>query len=222
MSHLAKLRSRQIWKMPLFLFIFLVLVFVVWLAGIFKRPAHFRTVQIIDDNEISQYLTNEILPEFYNKSQSGSEFEMTFSQEGINDILARHIKELRINPDVFSDISITFKKGRILLAALTSWHSYKFIVTAVFKPSVNEEGLTAGLSKIQTGTSTVPFAKEIIRRRVLYELARSSRESDLVHYAGIVLNDKLMPREFSFNHRDFRIKNIEVEDGKLIIGFVPK
>lgn len=201
---------------------FLFLLFIIWFVGLFRTPAHFRTVEIIDDNQVSQYLTNNILPEFYNKSQLGEPFEMIFSEQGINDIVSRQLDGESLKRSGFSDISITFKKGRILLTAKTVYHEIDFIVTVVFKPRVNKKGLfNAGVSKIQAGTSRLPFAARLMRKKIIYELADSSAESDIVHYAGLLLSDNKMPPEFSFHHRNFRIEKIIVANQKLIVQFLP-
>lgn len=201
--------------------IFVFLLFVNWFMGIFKTPAHFRTVEFIDDHQVSQYLTNVILPEFYNKSQLGTPFEIELSEEGINDILARHIDDKSLKRAGFSDVSITFKKGRILLTSKTKYQNHDFIITAVLRPLVDKKGFNAGLTEIQAGTSNIPFAKELLREKVLYEIADSSADANFVSYAGLLFSDNRIEPEFSFHHRNLKVEKITVEDQKLIIRFLP-
>lgn len=202
--------------------LFLLFVFGIWFAGLFRTPSHFRTVPILDQNEISQYLSNVILPQFYNKSQLPQPFDLVLSQDGVNDIIARQIDTKSLKKQGVSDIGITFKRGKILLCAKTKYHSHNFIVTAIFKPYICEKGFNAGLSKIQVGTSRIPFAASIIRDRLLYQLANLGPESDIVNYVGVLLSDNKITPEFSFNHRKIKIQKILIEEQRMIIGFLPE
>lgn len=196
-----------------------MLFFIHWLIGLFRTPSHFRTVEIIESNQISLYLSNVILPELYNKSQKGKPFEIIFTEEGVNEIITRHLDEKLLSRWDFSDISVTFVKGEILLAGKTKYKGRDFILTAVFKPKISEKGFNAGLSQIYAGTSRLPFAKRFVRDRILYKLA--GQNSDVVHYAGVLLSDNRIPPEFTFEHRNLKAQEIITEKHKLIIRFVP-
>ncbi|HBG28740.1 MAG: hypothetical protein A2Y10_14315 [Planctomycetes bacterium GWF2_41_51] len=215
------LKSRKFRIICVFTGLFLILLFAIWFTGLFRTPAHFRTVNFIEDHQVSQYLTNIILPEFYNKSQLGTPFEIVFSEEGINDIVARHLDAKSLKRAGFSDVSITFKSGRILLTAKTKYRNHDFVITAVLKPTVDKKGFNAGLSEIQAGTSSIPFAKDLIRERVLYEIAGSSADVNFVSYAGMVFSDDKIEPEFSFNHRNLKIEKITIDNQKLIVSFLP-
>jgi hypothetical protein len=209
------------WKIIVIAALFIFFLLGIWIIGLFRTPAYFRTVQIIDDNQISQYLSNVILPQFYNKSQIPEPFEIVFEQEGINEIISRHIKAEDLKRWGFSDISITFISGRVLLVGKTKYHGFDFIVTAVFKPDINEKGFNAGLKTIKAGISEIPFGPKILSDRILYKLAGGGWQSDAVHYAGVLFSDNRMPAEFKFDHRNIKIKKISVENEKLIITFLP-
>jgi hypothetical protein len=201
--------------------IFIVFFVTNWVWGLFRTPCCYRPIEIIDDNQISQYLSNVILPQFYNKSQISEPFEIVFTQAGIVDIVSRHIKNEDLKKWGFSDVSITFKRGRILLSGKTKYHNFDFFVTAVFEPDVNRDGFCAGLTMIKAGVRRIPFGVKFLRDRILYELAGKSSGSDMVHYAGVLLNDNRTPAEFKFDHRNIKIKNITVDEQKLIITFLP-
>ncbi|OQA03466.1 MAG: hypothetical protein BWY69_00441 [Planctomycetes bacterium ADurb.Bin401] len=202
--------------------IFAFLLFVNWFMGIFKTPAHFRTVKFASEHQVSQYLTNVILPEFYNKSQLGTPFEIELGQEGVNDIVVRHLDWERLKQAGFSDIGITFKKGRILLSAKTKYRKQDFVITAILRPKADKNGFNAGLTEIQAGTSIIPFAKDFLREKVLYEIIKSSADANFVSYAGLILSDNKMNPEFSFQHRNFKITKIHLEDKKIILRFQPE
>jgi len=212
-------KKAHFWQITLILTGILLLFIVHWFIGLFRTPAHFRTVEIIESNQISLYLSNVILPELYNKSQKGKPFEIIFTEEGVNEIISRHLDEKLLSRWDISDISVTFAKGEILLTGKTKYKGRDFILTAVFKPSVSEKGFNAGLSKIYAGTSRLPFARQFVCDKILYKLA--GQNSDVVHYAGVLLSDNRIPPEFTFEHRNLRVREIITEKHKLIIRFVP-
>jgi hypothetical protein len=212
-------RKAFYWQTSLVFAGVLLLFAIHWFIGLFRTPGHFRTVEIIESNQISLYLSNVILPELYNKSQKGKPFEMIFAEDGINEIISRHLDAKLLRKWGISDVSVTFTEGEILLAGKTKYRGRDFIVTAVFKPVICEKGFNAGLKAIKVGTSSVPFAKKILRDRILYKLA--GQNSDVVHYAGVLFSDNRIPPEFTFEHRNLKVQEIITEKHKLIIRFLP-
>ncbi|OHB55690.1 MAG: hypothetical protein A2Y12_12470 [Planctomycetes bacterium GWF2_42_9] len=215
-------RRAKFWKFTLIFVLILIILGGIWFAGLFKIPTHFRTVQIVDSNEVSQYLTNVVLTQFYNKSQIPEPFEVVLSQDGVNEIISKFITNDMLKKWNFSDISITFERGQILLTAKTIYRGRDFIVTAVFTPSVTEKGFNTGFSKMYAGTSRLPFAKRILRDRILYKVAGTKIESDAIHYAGIIFSENHLPPKFEFNHRNINVQQINIEDKKLTIRFLPE
>jgi hypothetical protein len=194
-----------------------------WFAGLFSSPSNYKPVKPITDGQVSQYLTNFILPELNNKSQYGQPFDMVFSEEGINDIIARQVDFNSLQRSGLSDLSVTFKRNRILLTGRTVYRGYNFIVTIVLKPYVNREGyLYFGASKVQVGESRIPFAAEVIKRKILYSLAAPSNDSNTADFTGMLFNSGKMEPVFSFNHRKLRIKKFTVQNKQLTIQFQPE
>jgi len=214
---IAKFRTICLWPA-----VFLFLLFVIWFVGLFKTPSFHRPVEIIADDEISQYLTNCILPEFYNKSQMGQPFEIVFTEDGVRDIVSRHLDANGLKKAGFSDVSVIFAKGRILISAKTNYRGYDFIVTAVLKPYVNGRGYFSPGLKIQAGTSDIPFAADAVKRKIIYNLAGISSDSNISDYVGMFFSDNKIIPEFSFHHRNLRIEKIILDDKKMIVGFLPE
>ncbi|MCE5340973.1 MAG: hypothetical protein LLF92_07585 [Planctomycetaceae bacterium] len=222
LEHTAEKRPSKkvfLWQILLVLTGILLLFLIHWFVGLFRVPAYFRTVEIIESNQISLYLSNVILPELYNKSQTGKPFEVIFTEEGINEIISRHIDAKSLKKWDFSDISVTFSTGKILLTGKTKYRGHDFIVTAVFKPAICEKGFNAGLTQIRAGTSSLPFASHFIRDKILYKLA--GQNSDVVQYAGVLFSDNKIPPEFTFEHRNIKVQEIIIDNHKLTIRFLP-
>jgi hypothetical protein len=201
----------------------IILLLVLWFVGLFRTPSYYRPVKPIADGNMSQYLTNYILPELNNKSQYGQPFDLVISEAGINDIIARHIDANSLRQANLSDLSVAFRKGRILLTGKTVYYGIDFIVTLVLKPYIDKEGyfLLKG-SQIEAGQSRIPFAGEAVKRKVIEGLVRFINNLDIGDFNEASLDNRKIEPVFSINHRKHRIEKITVDEGKLTIYFLPQ
>jgi len=200
-----------------------ILLFVFWFVGLFRTPPYYRPVKFIADGNMSQYLTNYILPELNNKSQYGQPFDLVISETGINDIIVRHIDADSLQQANLSDLSVAFRRGRILLTGKTVYYGIDFIVTLVLKPYIDKEGyFLLKESQIEAGRSRIPFAGEAVKRKVLEGLVRFINNLDIGDFNEASLNNRRIKPVFSLNHRRHRIEKITVGDKELIIHFLPQ
>jgi len=200
-----------------------ILLFVFWFVGLFRTPPYYRPVKFIADGNMSQYLTNYILPELNNKSQYGQPFDLVISETGINDIIVRHIDADSLQQANLSDLSVAFRRGRILLTGKTVYYGIDFIVTLVLKPYIDKEGyFLLKESQIEAGRSRIPFAGEAVKRKVLEGLVRFINNLDIGDFNEASLNNRRIEPVFSLNHRRHRIEKITVGDKELIIHFLPQ
>jgi len=201
----------------------LIFLFVFWLIRLFSVPRYYRTVKPVSDGQVSLYLTNYILPELHNKSQYGQPFDLVISQNGVNDIITRHIDANSLQRSGFSDLSITFKKDKILLTGKTSYWGFDFITTVVLRPYIDKKGyFHPGASKIQVGKSRLPFAVEIVKRKIFYKLASLSDDSNIAGVIGILFSGDKTEPVFTLNHTTLRIEKITVRNREITVSFLPQ
>lgn len=214
------LENRKVRK-TIALIIGLAVIF--WFAGLFLTPAHYRIIRPPDDAYASQYLTNYILPQLLNKSQYNQPFDLVISETGINDIIVRHIDVNSLRQWNLSNLSVTFKKGRILLTGKTVYCGLDFIVTIVLKPYISKDGyFFLKVPKIQAGRSRIPFAVSAAKARILQELAGFLNNLDIADSAMAVFDGRKIEPVFSLNHRNLRIDKITVQNKELLIHFLPQ
>lgn len=212
-----RVRKTVGWLISLAFFLLLL-----WFVGLFRTPGHYRITNPPADAYASQYLTNYILPQLLNKSQYDQPFDLVISEEGINDIIVRHIDANSLRQSNLSNISVTFTKKRILLTGKTVYCGLDFIITVVLKPYINRKGyFFLKVPKIQAGTSRIPFAVSAARERILQELAGFLNDLDIADSTEAVLNSRRIEPVFSINHRKLRINKITIQDKELIIHFLP-
>lgn len=202
--------------------VFIVLC-IVWFVGIFLTPKNYRIVRPINSELVSPYLTNYILPQLYNKSQYGRPFDFEISQDGINDIIARHADSNSLEEAGLSDLSVTFKLGRILLTGKTDYHGFDFIVTMVLRPKIDRNGqFSLNGSKFRLGGSPMPFMAGAVEEKIINRLERHFKESKNAGFIKSLLNDSKVTPVFKINHSKLRIEKIIALDKKLIIHFSPQ
>jgi len=201
----------------------LIFLFLFWLIGLFSIPKHYREVKPVSDGQVSQYLTNHILPDMHNKSQYDQPFDIVFSEQGINDILIRHIDANSLKESNLSNVSVTFERNKILLTGRIVYHGFNFIVTIVLKPYINKEGyFLPGISKVRVGKSRIPFAAKAVKRKVLYGLAGFFKDPDTANFAGVLFSSDRIEPVFPFNHRKLRVEKITILDKEMVISFLPQ
>ena len=198
----------------------IALLLVFWFVGLFRTPRYYRAVKPIAGEQVSQYLTNYILPELHNKSQYDQPFDLVLSEQGINDIIARHIDSNSLQQSGLSDLSVVFKKGRILLIGKTVYFGFDFIVTLVLKPGIDKKGqFFLCVSEVQAGSSRIPFIGEAVKRRILRELTDFLNEN-IADSTEALLSSRRIEPVFSLNHRKLRIEKITIQDKELIVHFL--
>jgi hypothetical protein len=201
----------------------MIFLLVLWLIRLFSVPRYYRTVKPVSDGQVSQYLTNYILPELHNKSQYGQPFDIVLSQDGINDIIIRHVDAAGLQRAGFSDLSVTFKKGRLLVTGKTSYCGLDFITTAVLKPYIDKKGrFRPGVSEVLAGKSSIPFADEILKRRILNRLSSLSDDSNIADVVRTLFSGKKTEPVFKLNSNKVRIEKITIKNGEIAINFLPQ
>lgn len=200
-----------------------IVLCIFWFIGIFMTPKHFRIVKPINSELVSPYLTNYILPQLYNKSQYGQPFDFEISQDGINDIIARHADSNGLEEAGLSDLSVTFKPGRILLTGKTDYHGFNFIVTMVLNPAIDRNGqFSLRGSKFRVGGSSMPFMAGAVEEKIINRLEQHFKDSKNAGFVKSLLDDSKVEPVFKINHSKLRIEKITALDKKLIIHFLPQ
>lgn len=201
----------------------ITVLFLLWCIGLFKTPKYYRTVQLPTDGQPSMYLTNHILPELHNKSQYGRPFEVVFSEQGINDILARHIDADSLQKAGISDLSVSFEEDRILFVSKTTSGGFTFYPTIVLEPRTDKNGrFSLEVSKVQMGNSRVPLADKIIERKILESFDEALKGSKNPDFVKALFGDSMAKPVFSVNRNKVSIEGITVRKNEVTAHFVPQ
>jgi len=175
--------------------------------------------------QVSQYLTNELLPQLYNGVQRGEPFDLVMSEDGINDVIARSKwpKESEgaeiLAPQVF------FVPDGVVIMGSVVMKGFEFIVTVELRPVFDANGLlNLNIAQIKVGAMNLtPIAR--ITARKMYAQRLSTTEVDteniFAKIAGSLLNDEPFEPVFEVEKKEVRIEKISITQGKLTARLIP-
>lgn len=219
----ATVKERYIKKASLFISAFIIFLIILWIIDLFKTPAYFRKVKPLHGEQVSLYLSNYIMPELYNKSQYDKPFDLVLSQAGINEIIIRQIDPNVLAKAGLSDLTTRFKDDEIVLTAKTNYKGFDFIVSMTIEPKIDKQGkLLLNAEDFQIGRSSLPFAAEMIRKKIIADLGQNFKTEKNDEFFNAILSEGKIDPIFQINHSKLRVEKIDVQDQNLVLRFNPQ
>jgi len=219
-----KKNKKKKFKKIYWLFIDLAIAAVI-LVLLLHKPGRYTPPKPPADKQVSQYLTNELLPQLYNGVQRGEPFDLVMSEDGINDVIARSKwpKESEgakiLAPQVFF-----VPDGAVIMGSVVM-KGFEFIVTVELRPVFDANGLlNLNIVQIKVGAMNLtPIARITARKMYTQQLAESEVDTEniLAKIAGSLLNDEPFEPIFEVEKKEVRIEKISITQGKLTARLIP-
>ena len=229
-----KVRKKRKFKKRYWLLIDLALAIII-LYSLFYKPARYRPPGTVptgnNQDQVSTYLTNELLPELYKRAQLDEPFDLDISQKGINEAIDRLQWSQESNGVLLFAPKVFFVPENIVLMGTASIKGAELVITVVAKPSLDEEGLLhLRVEKVKIGAMNItPLARLMAKRMYTDRLAtvHVDTENLRARIAASLLIDE--PFEPVFNIRDIfddvdkkvRVEKITLAQKKLTLRLVP-
>ena len=198
-----------------------VIVFALFL----HRPAYYKPLDFADSNEVSLYLTNELLPELYNGAQRQEPFNLVVTQSGINDIVARFKWPKEFSSIRFSAPMVFFVPDSIVLMGTVFLEGAEFVGTVVAEPSFDANGLlNLQVVSVKIGAVDVtPLARVLAKRICQQQFAAGKIDAEDfgARVAASLVNGEAFKPVFKIEDKKVRVEKITVEQKKLTIRLVP-
>ncbi len=192
---------------------------------LFLKPKDYTPLKIPRSNQVSRYLTNVLLPKFYNGSQTGEAFDVVVTQNGVNDIVARGEWPKESGDASFGDPAVLFESDRVVLMGKAMLKGMEFVVTIVIRPQYDEKGLlNLRVSRVRIGLMNVTLlaratAKKMYQQQM--EFYVSAPDDWRSRILGSVLNNEAFDPVFRVDNKNLRIDKITIEPEKLLLHVVP-
>jgi len=197
------------------------------IALLLCTPGRYKPIIAIRDNQISPYLTNELLPQFYNNIQLGEPFDLVVSGQGINDIIARFKWPIESGGTMFLTPTVFFVPDRIVVMGPVVVKGVELIVTIECRPVIDKNGLlNLQMAKVKVGAMNVTLPAKMIAKRIYsQQLAAAAvavdAESLQAKIAASIFNNVPFEPAFQFGGKKVRVEKITVENEKLTARIVP-
>jgi hypothetical protein len=205
--------------------LFDLVVGVVIILLVLYRPDDYAPPRFVEGNQVSKYLTHQLMADFYNGMQKQEPFELVVTQDGINDIIVHSNWSGKYQSTRLSKPCILFEPGSVVFMATVDLRAAQFIVSAVLEPVINAEGLLMlNVSAVKAGAMnlTIPakiMAKKMYKTRL--ENYRIDREDIRTKIAGALFNDEPFEAVFEIDGRRMRTEKVTVGQGKLTVSLRP-
>jgi len=213
-----KKRYRRLYWLSAELVLLVVVLFL-----LLHKPGSYNPAEPINDNQVSTYLTHELLADFYNNVQLDEPFDLIVEQAGITDIIARSKWPRESDGVVFGTPAVVFERGRIIVMGVITLKGIDFIITAVLAPRLDEGNLLhLDVDALKVGAMNVTFIAKVLARRMYERRAAGFDGQDWrAKAAAALLGNKPIDPILDVEDKKIRIKKVHIVAGRLIIGFVP-
>ena len=215
-------------KLRYWLIIDFTVAFVV-IALLLYKPGHYNPTNsnpgISEDNEVSPYLTR-LSSEIYNATQIGDPFEITITQEAINDIITQANWPIESEGILLYAPAALFIPEMIVLMGTADFKGVELIITIELSPQIDGEGLiNLNVEKVKIGAMNItPLAKITAKKMYAHRLATVpiDRYSLQTQIAASLLNNEPFNPVFKIDHKKIRLNKIIIEDEKLTAYLTPE
>ena len=225
-TDLKKNKKSRLKKLIRWLIIDLVVVAIVF-ALLLYTPGRYNPIdsKSFEEGEISPYLTNQLSPAIYNGAQLARPYDITVTQDGLNDIIARGSWPMASEGVMLYAPAALFVPGKLVLMGTADAKGVEFIVTIEIEPVINEEGLLhLNVSKIKVGAMNItPLAKIAAKKMYTQQIAsvRVNTKALQTKIVASLLNDEPFDPIFKIDGKKVRIEKITIENEKLSAHLVP-
>ena len=175
--------------------------------------------------KVSQYLTNELLPQLYNGVQRGEPFDLVMSEDGINDVIARSKWPKKSEGAEILAPQVFFVPDSVVVMGPVVMKGFEFIVTVELLPVFDANGLlNLNIAQIKVGAMNLTLIARITARKMYtQQLAESEVDTEniLAKIAGSLLNGEPFEPVFEVEKKKVRIEKISITQGKLTARLIP-
>jgi len=203
-------------------------VAVIIFALLTYRPSRYdpleETAADHKQGQVSPYLTH-LSSQYYNSAQRRAAFELVITEEAINQAITGSDTAVESEGIWFYAPAVLFTPGTIVLMGTANIRGAEFVVTIELEPKIDQQKLlNLQAAKIKIGAMNItPLAKLIAKKMYADRLATASVDTEhwRAKIAESLLNGQPFDPVFPAEDKYVRLDSVTVEQGRLILRFVP-
>jgi uncharacterized protein YpmS len=225
---LPKVKKAKFWKYVWPAILIVLVVFVSAFILVAHRPRGYAPMRAAEPNQVSRYLTNELLPSIYNGGQAGKPFEVVITQEGLNDIVSHLPQPMRIHNVTLADPQVILTPMQITLMATVEARPVDFFLTVELNPFINKEGLlNLCVNRVMLGAVDITsIARSIGDKAYMSWMSLTGTEPNnpAAQVCRSLLWDEPFDPVFRISGRTLRVSKIDIMGTKIIalLAVVPE
>ena len=199
-----------------------VLIVLVFLM--FHKPRRYQPETPENPSEVSTYLSHHLAPDLNNNIQLDEPFNMVVEENGLNDIISRGIWPLDYGYVQVSAPAVEFTDDSILIMATVSFSSVRSVITAAFRPRLDEQGqLYLDLQYVKMGSVRITVFARSLTRTIITEQLQDVDDSQWrqIISDSILKNQPFEPVFVAYDKK-IRLSRIEVHPGRANLTFKPE
>jgi uncharacterized protein YpmS len=197
-------------------------------AMLLYRPGRYKPAASdnFEEGQVSPYLTNELSPAIYNGAQRASPYDVTITQEGLNDIIARGNWPMESQGVMLYAPAALFVPGKLVLMGTADAKGVEFVVTIELAPKIDEAGLlNLAVTKIKVGAMNItPLAKVVAKKMYMQRISNLGVDKNTLEtkIVASLLTDEPFEPVFVIDDKKIRIEKITIENEKLSAHIIPE
>jgi len=223
-----QIRKKQRYKRLICWLLIDLAVAVIILALLMYKPSRYDplegTAADHRQGQVSPYLTH-LSSQYYNGAQRRTAFELVITEEGINQAITWSDWAVESEGIWLYAPAVLFTPGTIVLMGTANVKGAEFVVTIELEPRIDlQKLLNLQVAKIKIGAMNItPLARLIAKKMYADRLATVSVDTEhwRAKIAQSLLNDQPFDPVFPAEDKNVRLDNVTVEQGRLILRFVP-
>jgi hypothetical protein len=200
------------------------LIIVLLLIILLRHTPSDYTPEPAFDTQVSQYLTHQLMPQFYNGMQKRSPFELVIDQKGLNEAIASFgWPKIYGNGLIISTPVVYFAPHNLRLMAMVNMNGVEMVVTVEITPRFDDKGLLSlDIEKVKIGALGVTYIAKKLAKKMYNEQEQFIEPDNIASLAlASVLADKPFDPVFVVEGKKAKVDNIVLKDKALEIRIVP-
>jgi hypothetical protein len=189
---------------------------------IHHKPADYNP-QPVSDKQLSTYLTNQLLPQFYNGMQRNEPFELVIEQKGLNEAITSFGWPQIHNDLIISTPAVAFSPQGLRLMTMVNYNSVNMVVTVEVVPRFDDKGrLNLEVDKAKVGALGVTFVAKKLAKKMFDEQVQVVEPDNIVSLVlASMLADRPFEPVFEVEGKKAKVDNIVLEKSALRLHIVP-
>jgi uncharacterized protein YpmS len=212
--------TKRQWLLLVDAAIMLVVTLVAIILLLYK-PAEYKARP--SSEEVSPYLTNRLIPAFYNGMQTRKPFELVIEEKPLNEAVSSFGWPQIHDNVIVSTPAISFSENAIQIISMVNYNGMDMVFSIEINPQFNEKGqLNLQIERAKIGALSVTFIVKQVAKRMFTEQVSTEEPDNIVYLAmASLMREEPFEPVFEMQNNKVKLDNIVIEKEKLRIHFVP-